>query len=240
MSKTRNIFQRVEKKYLLSGEIYHQLLQRIQPYVTSDEYGFYSIYNIYYDTVQYDLIRHSIEKPSYKEKLRLRSYQIPDDNDTVFLELKKKFNGVVYKRRISLTLKEAEDYLERHIKPDLSCQIFNEIDYFVNFYNPESKLFLAYDRAAFTGMQDPCVRITFDHNIRSRPCDLSLGKGDYGGLILSPSLYLMEIKVLCAMPLWLVNILSDLKIYPVSFSKYGNIYEKSFIEKRRDPICLRA
>ena len=51
----------------------------------------YNIYNIYYDTDNSDVIRHSISKPYYKEKLRLRSYYIPNNsNDKVFLELKRK------------------------------------------------------------------------------------------------------------------------------------------------------
>ena len=130
--------------------------------------------------------------------------------------------------------------MEHNIKPDLNSQIFNEIDYFMSFYHPQSKLFLAYDRVAFYGKQDPSVRITFDHNIRSRSYDLSLKSGDYGELLLEPSLYLMEIKVSSALPLWLVNILSDLKLYPGSFSKYGNVYKKSMIEERKSPICLQA
>ena len=239
-AKTNYVFERVEKKYLLTKDKYQALLKAIEPYMTQDEYGLHTICNIYYDTPTYDLIRNSIEKPKYKEKLRVRSYGRPDKKDKVFIEIKKKYKGVVFKRRVSLTLEETERYLNSGIKPKKDNQILKEIDYFMNFYKPIPKVYLAYDRTAYFGKEDSNIRITFDQRIRSRQYDLGLGKGDYGDCLLDSNQYLMEIKVPLAMPLWLVHILSDLKIYPTSFSKYGNVYKENLLEIRREQKCLQA
>ncbi|SFR70975.1 polyphosphate polymerase domain-containing protein [Anaeromicropila populeti] len=222
-------FERVEKKYLMTQEQFELFKKMTESYITLDQYGLHTICNIYYDTDTYDLIRHSIEKPKYKEKLRLRSYGIPTKSDMVFIELKKKWKGVVYKRRTSMSLEEAEAYLEHGVKPERQDQIRREIDYFISFYKPQKKLFLAYDRLAFFGNEDSEVRITVDQNIRSRTTDLQLSNGDHGNFLLPKDQFLMEIKVAGAFPMWLTKILSELSIYPVSFSKYGNIYKKSLV-----------
>jgi len=229
--KTNYVFERIEKKYLLSENKFNLFFQRLGPYMTIDKFGLHTICNIYYDTDTYDLIRNSLEKPSYKEKLRLRSYGVPGENDNVFLEIKKKYDHTVFKRRISFKLHEAENYLENGIKPEMTSQILNEIDYFINFYQPKKKLFIAYDRVALFGIEDESLRITFDVDIRSRTYDLDLKKGDYGKVMDNFVGYLMEIKVSTALPLWLVHILSELEIYPLSFSKYGNIYEQDLLKE---------
>lgn len=220
-------FKRVEKKYLLTEEKYKELTRRLEPYMQMDEYGLHTICNIYYDTDQFDLIRTSIEKPPYKEKLRLRSYGIPEKDGKVFLEIKKKCKGVVYKRRISLTLEEAQNYLENEKPLPKDGQIEREIDYFVKFYKPKAKMYIAYDREAYFGKEDSSIRITFDKNIRSREEDLQLEQGDAGRLLLERGYRLMEIKISGAFPVWMAKILSELEIYPTSFSKYGNIYKKN-------------
>jgi len=220
-------FKRVEKKYLLTKEQYDSFVEKTKDKITLDQYGLHTICNLYYDTDTYDLIRYSIEKPKYKEKLRLRSYGIPDKDSTVFVELKKKYNGVVYKRRTSMTLKEAEEYLNNGKKYSKDSQIIREIDYFLKYYKPIPKLYLAYDRMAFFENDNPDVRLTIDQRIRSRKNDLLLSDGDEGELLLDEELFLMEIKVPGVFPVWLAELLSELKIYPVSFSKYGNIYKKS-------------
>lgn len=224
-------FERVEKKYLMTKEQFDSFLKRTNKLITLDQYGLHTICNIYYDTDTYDLIRYSIGKPKYKEKLRLRSYGIPTKESTVFVELKKKWNGVVFKRRTSMTLAEAQEYLDHGVRPSKSCQIIKEIDYFLEYYNPAPKLFLAYDRLAFFGNENSEVRITVDQNIRSRTTELDLSMGDKGERLMEDELYLMEVKVPGAFPLWLANILSELEIYPVSFSKYGNIYKKSLVAR---------
>jgi len=227
------IFERTEKKYLLSKEQYELLLEKSKEYIKSDKYGVTSICNVYFDTEDSELIRTSIEKPLYKEKLRLRSYGTPTSEDSkVFLEIKKKYDGVVYKRRVSMSLKESEKYLNNGIKPECeNGQIIREIDYIIEHYNLKPKLFLAYDRIAYNGIEDTALRITFDTNIRSRENDLSLMAGSYGDNLIDGDTYLMEIKANGGMPLWLVDLLSTLEIYPLSFSKYGNIYKRSIMEK---------
>lgn len=227
-------FKRTEKKYLMQEAVYEALRCALAPYMAVDEYGLHTICNIYYDTQRYDLIRTSLEKPIYKEKLRLRSYGIPTAQSNVFIEIKKKYNGIVYKRRIMLPLQQAVDYLEHGVYPPDDSQILHEIDYFIKFYQPAPKLFLAYDRIAMYGRDDPDFRITFDQNIRSRSERLSLPDGDDGELLFSePPLYLMEVKITGAMPLWFSHILAQLELYPVSFSKYGEIYINKILTQNK-------
>lgn len=219
-------FQRIEKKYLLNKEQYEVLFIKLKPYMEPDRYGLHTICNIYYDTEQYDLIRTSIEKPPYKEKLRLRSYGVPGMRDRVFVDIKKKWDGVVYKRRIAMNLMEAKACLEQG-QPILgNGQIGQEVDYFIKFYHPKPKLYIAYDREAYVGREDENLRITFDKNIRSRKKGLKLELGDEGERLLEDDWRLMEIKISRAFPMWLAAILSELSIYPVSFSKYGAIYKQ--------------
>lgn len=245
-TNTNEIFERVEKKYCLSASQYKNVMSRMQKHMKMDQYGLSTICNIYYDTEDYELIRRSIEKPVYKEKLRLRSYGIPGENDRTFLEIKKKYDGIVYKRRISMTLKDAGNYLEHGIKPqNVNEQILSEIDYFISYYHPVPKVFLAYDRIAMYGIEDASIRVTFDHNIRSRQEDLKLSRGDIGHLLMEDGEVLMEIKVSNAYPLWLTSILSEFEVYPTSFSKYGEIYKKVCMEEREiaeggEHICLPA
>lgn len=223
------VFKRVEKKYLLTEEQYRALSERLSLSMQQDQYGLHTICNIYYDTDQFELIRASIEKPQYKEKLRLRSYGIPKKEDKVFLEIKKKWKGVVYKRRVSMTLEEAEACLEHGRPLSQEGQIEREIDYFIRFHQPKPKMYIAYDREAYVGREDSTLRITFDQNIRSRTEDLQLEMGDAGKLLLERGSRLMEIKVSQAFPLWLAKALSELEIFPVSFSKYGSIYKKDAV-----------
>ena len=224
----QTVFSRYEKKYLMPEPVYLELRRRLEPYMQVDQYGLHTICNIYYDTPQFDLIRCSIEKPVYKEKLRLRSYGIPTMDSTVFLEIKKKYRKMVNKRRIPLTLREAYDYVERGIHPEQDSQILREIDFFLKRYPLQRGVYLAYDRIAMFQRDNPDFRVTFDQNIRSRNVDMGLEKGDAGTLLLPQGYYLMESKILGATPLWFTEILSELKIYPVSFSKYGNIYKTRF------------
>ncbi|MDD3187641.1 MAG: polyphosphate polymerase domain-containing protein [Bacilli bacterium] len=215
-------FQRIEKKYLINQKTYDTLLQKLKEQITPDSYFKSTICNVYFDTNHNDLIVRSLDKPVYKEKLRLRSYGIPNMDSIVFLEIKKKYKSIVNKRRIQLKLKDFYKYKNNNPK----TQIEKEIDYFFKIYDVKPALYLAYDRLAYIGVNDSSLRITFDNNIRSRRFDLNLEKGDFGNKLLSDDTYLMEIKINNTYPLWLVRILSDLKIYPTSFSKYGKIYEK--------------
>lgn len=233
----QNNFKRYEKKYILNKKQYALFIENTKPYITEDAYGLHTICNLYLDTENFQLIRTSIEKPVYKEKIRLRSYGVPHFNDNVFLELKKKYKGIVYKRRISLPLNEAMDYINFKKPPKNQCQIFKEIDWSMNLYNPTPKAFIAYDRTAFFGNDDSEFRVTFDNNIRFRETTLELSKGDYGNFILEPNLTLMELKISESMPLWLSYILSELKIFPVSFSKYGTCYKNYLCQQKGGIIC---
>ncbi|MGN0600435.1 MAG: polyphosphate polymerase domain-containing protein [Oscillospiraceae bacterium] len=232
-------FKRVEMKYLLSAEKYKALSEAVRPNLEEDQYGRTTICNIYFDTENYDIISHSIEKCDYKEKLRLRSYGVPENDSTVFLEIKKKYDDVVYKRRIGLEYSEAVNFLENGIPPQDNGQIFREIDYFMKHYKPEPKLFIAYDRTAFCGKKEKELRVTFDFNIRSRRDELSLISGDSGKMLFNDDSVIMEIKANGAVPMWLAETLSELKIYKTSFSKYGQIYKNDII-KREHISCLEA
>ena len=222
----QTVFNRREKKYLMPGDIYGELRTRLLPHMAEDSYGLHTICNLYYDTPGDLLIRRSIEKPGYKEKLRLRSYGVPGLDSPVFLEIKKKYAKMVNKRRIELTLGEAYDYVERGLRPDRECQILRELDFFLSRYPLQRGLYLAYDRVALFGREDPEFRVTFDRRIRYRRAAMGLENGDAGELLLPEDMYLMEVKILGSAPFWFTRILSDLRIYPTSFSKYGNIYKK--------------
>ncbi len=239
-------FQRTEKKYLLTDAQYRALRPILDEHMKPDKYEEYTVCNLYFDTEHNDLIRRSIEKPEYKEKLRLRSYGAVSDEDKVFLEIKKKFKGVVYKRRIKAPYGEIKAYLQNGTPPPSDCgQIFREIDYFIKFYDCKPKLFLAYDRTALSGAgEEKGLRVTFDCNIRSRTDCLDLSAAPDGeSLLEEEDIRLMEIKAPGAMPLWLTQALTALKIYPTSFSKYGRIYTKNFEKLRRnreEPLCSQV
>ena len=219
-------FKRVEKKYLIDEETKAAFLSAISDYIKPDNYDSYSILNIYFDTDDDTLIRSSIEKPAYKEKLRLRSYGVPNENDNVFLELKKKYKGVVYKRRAVLPYGDAMRFIEENKAPEADAQLISEIRYFLDFYKPFPKLFLAYDREAYVGVFDSDLRITFDSNVRSRTDNLTLAAGDDGDMLLEDGLSILEIKLSNSFPIWLAHTLCNLNIYPTSFSKYGSIYKE--------------
>ena len=227
---------RKEIKFMLSMEQYEALLGEIHKYMDPDKFCIggkdYGIYNLYYDTPDDYLIRTSLEKPYYKEKIRLRSYYSPaSPSDKVFLEIKKKVGGIVTKRRVTMTLEESDAYLMQHKKPvDLSKylqkQIFSELDVFLDTYPIVPKQYISYQRSAFFGKDDPDFRLTFDREITERRYDLSLALPSYGAQIIAPNQRLMEVKIAGAMPLWLSQKLSELQIYKVSFSKYGTAYTR--------------
>ena len=220
-----NVFKRYELKYLLTPAQHDAVLRGIAPYMQLDDYGRTTIRNIYFDTEDYRLIRHSIDKPEYKEKLRVRSYKLVGSDDTVFVELKKKYDGVVYKRRIALAESVALDWLLGKTKSPCDTQISREIDYFMSFYGSlRPSMFLSYEREAFYERAGGDFRVTFDDNILCRSTDLSLRCEPSGHSVLPPNRVLMEIKCSGAIPLWMVKILSAEKIYKTSFSKYGRAY----------------
>ena len=217
-------FQRTEIKYRIPKEKIDLFLALMDPYIQLDEYGLTTICNIYYDTENSDLVIRSLEKPDYKEKLRLRTYGVPDEKSMAFVELKKKYDGVVYKRRAAIPLRQAEVFLNQGLRAFPRTQIVRELEYFRDFYHPQPRLFIAYDRKAYYGKKDPALRMTIDRNLRYRKTDLSLRSGDYGTLFSEENDYLLEIKANGALPLPIIKILEQLSLYPSSFSKYGAIY----------------
>lgn len=228
------IFNRYEDKYRLDYETFLKVQDTMDEYMELDSHcqghSFYTIANIYYDTFDNALIRESLSKPVYKEKLRLRSYGVPDKTSDVFLEIKKKYRGLVNKRRTTLHLDEAYEFLETgnapEIKEYMNGQVVRELEYFLRVHSLMPKVYIAYDRLAYFERGNDDLRISFDTNIRTRRRDLMLEAGDYGNRLLPNDTYLMEIKTSLAKPLWLVNMLSELEIRSASFSKYGTEYTR--------------
>ncbi|WP_099204488.1 polyphosphate polymerase domain-containing protein [Scatolibacter rhodanostii] len=240
MSQFQGTFKRYEKKYLLSEAKYWLLREQLKDRLKVDDYGQTTICNIYFDTPNFQLIRTSMEKPVYKEKLRLRSYGTPTQGDTVFVEVKKKFKGVVYKRREKFELLQAEEYLYKR-KPLLDkTQITGEIDWFLRFYRDlVPAMYISYERVAMYGLEDSEVRVTFDSNILWREEELWLESGAFGSPLLPEGSRLMEVKIPGAMPLWLSHILDELQIFPISFSKYGNGYQQMAEQERNKKLGER-
>lgn len=231
------VFRRFEIKYLLTRKQKEAILAAMKPYMEPDTYGRNTIRNIYYDTDNYRLARRSLEKPVYKEKLRVRSYGAVGPEEKVFVELKKKYNGVVYKRRIELAEREAMDYLAGKASAPGKNQITEEIDYFLHFYDKLGpKVFLSYEREAYYTKEPSEFRVTFDENILWRETDLSLEKGIYGAPILQPGQALMEIKTPGNIPLWMVKVLSEEKIRKTTFSKYGNAYTEIYHREKGETV----
>lgn len=219
-----NIFRRVEEKYFLTKEQRDKLLENIDGYIEHDKFFKSNIMNIYFDNNNNELVIRSGDKPIYKDKVRLRSYGVPTLDDDVFLEIKSKYNGVTGKRRIQMKLSEFYDYINN--KGSKKNQIMDEIKYLFDYYNLKPNYFIAYDRFSYKAVDNENLRITFDSNLRSRKDDLRLEDGDNGVNYFDKEVYIMEVKTLDSMPLWLTKSLSDLKIFPISFSKYGEIYKK--------------
>ena len=173
---TQTNFKRYEKKYMLTQEQQVNLMKQLLPYIKEDKFGRYTICNIYYDTEDWELIRQSIQKPVYKEKLRVRSYGVPGDEDKAFIEIKKKYKGIVYKRRITAQAKDVELILTDGSGFEIKKsdeQIRNEILWFQSFYRTQPRIFIGYDRQAFAGIQDSGLRITFDTNTRWRDAEIT-------------------------------------------------------------------
>ena len=269
MENYQAVFKRKEIKYLLSSEERNALLPILEAHMEPDAFAHSSISNLYYDTPDFRMVRRSLEKPMYKEKLRLRSYGTPENTSTVFPEIKKKAMGIVYKRRISLPYQEAVSFLSgqqiastdtcdgttQQIASTDTCdgtaqqiastemcdgttrQILHELDWMLASYeNLSPRVFLSYERDSYKGISDPSLRLTLDQDILFRTDRLDLREGAFGEAILLPDQTLMEVKISNAAPLWLAQALSEIGIFPVSFSKYGRAYEQIC----RDPLWRKG
>lgn len=236
------VFNRYESKYLLDHEAYLKLYEALLEYMEPDEYNkqheFYSISNLYFDTEHDTLIRNSLTKPKYKEKLRLRAYGVPEADAKVYLEIKKKVFGLVNKRRTALKLNEAYEFVrtgeEPEFQPYMNRQVLHEITYFLRYYSLEPKVYLAYERKALFSKENRDLRITFDTNIRSRRYDLRLEAGNHGEPLVEDGRWLMEVKAEKTVPVWLAKMLSEHRAFRTSFSKYGNEYKKMIKQRQTE------
>ena len=227
----QEIFQRIEEKYILTKWQKERLLELVKDHLRDDEYGPSTICNIYFDNRNKDLVRTSLDKPFYKEKVRLRSYNVPNKETTTFLEIKKKYDGIVYKRRIADSLQDIEEHIDDGKNLECNKQIMNEIDYCFKYYELEPSLFLSYDRVAYYDKDDSSFRLTFDTNITARDYDFDLSKGVYGNKYCDENTYIMELKCSGGLPFWFIRALQEVKAYPGSFSKYGKIFEANYAKK---------
>lgn len=237
---TIKTFKRYEIKYFVTPEQFNSLRSELEKYMVLDKFcrrtGSYMIYNVYLDTENDDIIRRSLAKPYYKEKLRVRSYGIPTSGeDDVFLELKKKIGGIVTKRRAVMTLSQATHFLENGLTPEMDNykdrQVLAEIADFLSRNPAKPKVFISYERTAFFAKDNPELRVSFDENILSRRENVHLASGDFGVDLLTDDRILMEIKCEGHIPLWLCRLLSEMKVYKTTFSKYGTEY-KNYAKNR--------
>lgn len=219
-------FKRYELKFMLTQSQKQALLQVMEPYMALDQYGRTTIQNLYYDTDSFRLVRRSMERPEYKEKLRVRSYGTAREGGRVFVELKKKYDHVVYKRRLTLPEPDAMAWLagDKSAAPD--SQIGREINYFCTFYRDlRPQVFLSYEREAYFERGGGDFRVTFDENILTRRTALSLKTSPWGTPLLPHGTVLMELKTPGGIPLWMTRFLTENHIYKTSFSKYGTAYQ---------------
>lgn len=226
------VFNRYEEKYIIDMDTYHRLLERLEGYVYPDQYSQggkgYAVNNLYLDTDDDWFIRNSLQRPPYKEKLRLRCYGQPDADSLIYYEIKKKICRMVNKRRTSMTLQDAVAFTTTHILPssDQNSQVLREIAYILHNFSPYPKVALFYDRAAYYSPDDKTLRITFDTNLRARRDKLDFCHGRGGQYIIPPDKVVMEIKVPHSLPLWLARIISEMQIVTQTFSKYGTEYRQ--------------
>ncbi len=226
------VMKRYEMKYILSKEQTEYLVEALSGHMEVDQYGLSSIASLYYDTPNYRLIRESLDKPEFKEKIRLRSYGIHKAGKPLYLELKRKAYGIVYKRRIETNQNDVNEFFDNKIDIKSSTQIGREISYFRNYYdNLKPACLIIYDRVAYFE-PNGSLRLTIDYNPRYRLDDLNLSTSMDGELLLPEGSTILEIKVQEAMPLWLSNILTNGRIYKSSFSKYGEAYK--IMNRKRD------
>ena len=220
-------FARVEKKYLLSlsqaAAIEEGLMRRG---FSRSDFGSPKVQSLYYDTEDYDLIRVSLERPDYKEKLRLRGYGEPGTITRSFVEIKKKYRGVVYKRRTAMDLSAAMESLALRQLPEEAGQVGREILWMLGRYDLKPAAVIAYDRDAWFSRGEPGVRITFDRNLTFRDWALDLNAKAGGIPLLTPNQRLMEIKTNGIYPLWLVALLRETQTQRTHFSKYGLAYQR--------------
>ena len=246
----QKVFKRHELKFIVTKAQKAVILQEIKRYMIPDRFGRSTIRNIYFDTDDYILARHSIVKPDFKEKLRIRSYDRADRESTVFVELKRKFDHVVYKRRVAMPEAEAMKWMQganagtpgaaRGSDQGTCTQMQREIEYFLSYYSDlRPMVFLSYNREAYRmkdtaecSASDSDFRVTFDENILCRDYDISLASEIYGDMVLDEYKVLMELKCSGGIPRWMTKVLSEERIYKTAFSKYGTAYKQYILPEQ--------
>ncbi|MBP0970118.1 MAG: polyphosphate polymerase domain-containing protein [Oscillospiraceae bacterium] len=241
----QKIFERKEEKYLLDAQSFDDLWEELGSRLIPDDYGSTKVMNIYYDNSGFELLDKSVRKPAYKEKLRIRSYGVPDDDSEVFAEIKRKYNGTVYKRRTSGTYKQIADLLENGELMDHDIQIQKEILWMMERYGLHPVAFIGYERTGYTSPTDEGLRITVDSDIRYRLDELDLRKGDRGTLLREPGFRIMEVKSSSNLPLWFADILTRKRLFSGSFSKIGTcftevIFPQTIEKQSRERSAINA
>ena len=241
-------FERKEKKYVLDEKTLAHFMQLVGDKFGDDQYAHSTISSLYYDTPEFSMINRSIEEPLYKEKMRIRCYDDPSDEAGVFVELKKKFKGIVYKRRIRMSIEGAYAYLEgtpyshasllgsaiESLEMDMiKQQNIREIDACLNRHGKLSPaIMVVVERHSIRSTDGSNLRITFDRNARWRAHNLRFDTGFQGTPIFGGGEIIMEVKALGTYPLWLVQALDEIEAYPVSCSKVGLAYKALCTEKK--------
>jgi len=232
------VMKRYELKYYLNKEQLAYFQEKIAEHMKLDKYGVTSIASLYYDTPDYRLINRSIEKPKYKEKLRLRSYGLAKKDSQTFLEIKRKSEGIVYKRRVSLLEEEADELIKTN-EMERKDQIGRELEAFLeNYKKVEPKYLIIYDRMAYY-QDDSDLRVTVDMNPKYRTTDLNLHTSLEGEPLTDDGGAILEIKVQHSIPLWLTHILTEGKIYQTSFSKVGTAHIKELKKQQLNKVIYQ-
>lgn len=232
--KLKRAFERKETKYRLDEACFAKFKQELARYMALDEFGLHTILSLYFDTPDFRMIQASMEKPKYKEKFRVRSYGVPTQEGTVFLESKKKINGIVYKRRIPTSFEEYATWQGGGAFPKSpeTPQINRELRWLVDQYQDLApQVLIAYDRMSYFYEEDPDFRVTFDQKIRYRSEDLDLTCGSYGALVAPEVPVLMEVKAMGAYPLWFSHLLTKYHLHKTSFSKYAFTYRRHLAQE---------
>lgn len=219
-----DVFCRVEDKYPMTKKQAEEFVEAIREHVREDAYFRYTVHSVYYDSADCQLAVHSLMKPKYKMKLRLRCYGEADGDTPAFFETKKKYGDIVFKKRITLTENEALNYAENGVMHHVTGNTADEIDYLFRYYDLQPKVHISYDRECWSSISEQDVRITFDFNIRYRTDDLSLRENGSEQKLFDDDTVVMEVKAMDRYPMWLVRLLSERKLYKQSNSKYGKIY----------------
>ena len=236
----KTIFSRNEKKYIISQEQSEKLKIRIAEFMKPDKYSTYWVQNLFYDTENWDMIHTSMDKPYYKEKMRLRCYGSIVETDRVFLELKKKYSGVVYKRRVPLT---PTNVMAMSIGENLrqsNSQISKELEYHIERTGVTEKFYLGYHRQAFAGITEGDLRLTIDSDIRYRLDNLDFAQLINRGTALDSNIFLLEIKTTSNIPLWLTKMLGELGIYSTPFSKYAACFTHWKNQENSETLVIKS